>query len=82
MRERRGTEGGGAPPPDDADGNGDDDDNRHRDEYTPDIIVISAIYFVEGALGLARLAQTMKATKKIGEWKSRITLSVMESMIY
>jgi hypothetical protein len=25
---------------------------------TPNIIVISAIYFVEGALGLARLAQT------------------------
>jgi hypothetical protein len=49
---------------------------------TPDIIVISAIYFVEGALGLARLAQTTKATKKIGEWKSRITLSVMESMTY
>ena len=34
---------------------------------TPYIIVISAIYFVEGALGLVRLAQTMKVMTKIGE---------------
>ena len=46
------------PPPDDGDGNGDDDDDHHRDDNTPDLIVISAIYFKEGALGLARLAQT------------------------
>jgi hypothetical protein len=49
---------------------------------TPNIIIISDFYFVEGALGLVRLAQTMKATKKIEEWKSRITLSVMELMTY
>jgi hypothetical protein len=46
------------PPPDDGDGNGDDYDDHHRDDNTPDLIVISAIYFKEGALGLARLAQT------------------------
>jgi hypothetical protein len=34
---------------------------------TPNIIVISDIYFVEGALGLACLAQTTKVMTKIGE---------------
>ena len=46
---------------------------------TPDIIAISAIYFVEGALGLARLAQTflLKDELHLGPAEMSATMGIL-----
>ncbi len=44
---------------------------------TPDIIVISAIYFVEGALGLVRLAQTFLLKDKLHHSPAKMSVTML-----